>query len=492
MGDATKFKFAVVALDQYTKTFRDVNRKATHAIRPLQQLGRSAAALGREMHLDKAAAGMRSFAQAGASLAESLGIASPALRAIGALGFGAGLAAAAAGAGYLGYRVAGIGTNAVRTAARLNMSAENLQRFRGAAELAGVGADTMQQSLESLGQTMQNARWNRDPAAGKLFGAFTHGIATGPDGGNDVAEQMKRVLEAASKMKDPFARQRFLNDLGLSSDLMPLTPGGRGAMDKLMKQAEQAGYVLKGQALRDSVRFNEELWKFKVSAEGLAITLGVRLLPGLTSLVGFFDRLAQHPILTLFGMKPSSGGGGGIGAAAPGGAAGAPAGAQPLGMRLNNPGNLRKWGSHPVVSGFASFASPEQGLEAMANQLAIYQDLHKWNTLDDIVKHWAPAADSNDVGSYVRDLANKTGFAHDQKLDLHAPAQLAAVMSAMVGHEQGKQPFTADQYTSAAQHAVRIEIVGKVPAGVDVKASVNGAYVPTRIDRALATHLSVE
>lgn len=492
MADAARFQFTVVALDGYTKTLRDLNKKAARTLRPFQQLGRSTAALGRELHLDKVAKGMQSMAQAGSALAESLGIASPALRAIGALGFGAGLAAAAAGAGYLGYRVAGIGTNAVRTASRLGMSATSLQRFRGAAELAGVGADTMQQALESLGQTMQDARWNRNPEAAKLFGMFTHGIATGPGGMNDVSEQMLRVLDAASKIKDPFARQKFLSAAGLSSDLMPLAAGGRGNMQNLMNQADEAGYVMKGQALRESVRFNEELWKFKVSVEGLAITLGVRLLPGLTSLVGFFDRLAKHPLLTMFGMTPSPGGGGlGTGALSPAGAAGAPGGGLPLGLRLNNPGNLRKWGSRPIVSGFASFDSPEAGLQAMATQLQIYQS-RGWNTFDEIIKHYAPKADSNDVDAYVRDLSGKTGFAHDQKLDLHAPAQLAAVMSAMVSHEQSRQPFSSDQYSSAVQHAVTVEITGKLPEGVGVKATVNGAQVPTRIDRALATHLSVE
>lgn len=487
------FQFSVVALDRYTKVFRDLNQKAGRSLRPLQQLGRSTAALGRELHFDKVGAGIQKMAAATGALVENLGLASPALRAVGALGLAGGLVAAAGAAAMLANRVGTVGLNVTRTSQRLGMSTSTLQRFRGAAELAGVSADTMQDSLEALGQAMQNARWNRDPRAAALFGAFTHGIATGPGGVNDVGEQMKRVLQAASGMRDPFARQTFLGGFGLSSDMLPLTAGGRAGMDSLMSRAESRGYVLQGEALERATKFNSELWKMKVAFEGVSNTVGSMLLPGITALLTFLDRLAQHPILTMLGITPTSGRG--PGAAAPAGAAGAPGAAPgnlPLGLRLNNPGNLRSWGRRPIVNGFASFDSPAAGLSAMANQLAGYQDVRGIDTIEGIVNRWAPAGDGNNVPSYIADLSRRTGFKPGQHLDMHSPGQLATLMRGMVSHEQGQDPFSAQQYQQAAEHVVRVEFSGAVPAGVNVRASVNGAYVPTRIDRAMATSMSVE
>lgn len=487
-----KFQFSIVALDQYTKTFRDLNKKATAAFRPFQRVGNKLAALGKEMHLDKAAAGMQKIAAAGASLAESLGIASPALRAVGALGFAGGLAAAAAGAGLLAYRVGSMGLNVTRASQRLNMSTTTLQRFRGAADLANVSADSMQQSLQSLGQTMEDAMSNRNPAAATLFNAFTGGIAKGANGAPDAGEQMLRMLQAAKGMKNPYARGKFFEEAGLSTDLLPLANGGRAGFTGLMDEAQRRGSVLTGEAAANALKFNAELAKLRVSFDGLANTVGSKLLPSVTGLVTFLDGLTQHFWATMFFQKPVSGFGPGAPSAA--GSAGSPVGApsgSTLGLSLNNPGNLRKWGSRPVVGGFAQFPTAQAGLDAMANQLVGYQDVHGLNTIDGILSRWAPSKDGNNLPAYSADVSKRTGFGHAQALDLHDPSQLATLMGGMIQHEQGSQPFSSTQLQSAAQHVV-VTIVGKMPAGVDVNATVNGAWVPTRIDRSMATNLPIE
>lgn len=487
-GAGTKFQFAIVALDGFTKTFRDLNNQASKSLRPFSTMGRKAAALGREMHLDKAAAGIQKLAQATSALGESLGLASPALRAVGALGFAGGFAGAAAGAGYLAYRVANVGTSLQRTSSRMGMSTDTLQRFRGAAKLAGVDADTMQSSLEALGQTMEDALSNRNPAAQHLFAALTGGIATGPGGVPLPGEQMLRLAQATAGIRNPYARQKLLAEAGVSTDLLPLMTGGRAGLQSLMNQAP----VLTPEQIDRAVRFNAELWKMGVAFDNLANQVGVRLLPPITALLDTLGHLPEHPGQTawniatapfrawsattdaarnLIGSAFSSGGG-----------------SLPLGLSLNNPGNIRNRNG----VGFRQYATPEKGLQAMADQLALYQDVHHLDTVQGILARWAPAGDHNDVGAYVGDVTRRTGFGAGQHLDLHDPATLAALMQAMEMHEQGRNPFTAGQYRTAAEHVVRIEILGKVPDGVDVRANVNGAWVPTRIDRSMATHLGVE
>lgn len=114
----------------------------------------------------------------------------------------------------------------------------------------------------------------------------------------------------------------------------------------------------------------------------------------------------------------------------------------PIGIRQNNPGNLRKWGDAAVKNGFAQFETPVQGISAMAGNLQAY-GRHGWNTIDAIVDHWAPAKDKNNVPAYKAALVKQTGFALNAQLDLNDPKVLSAVIPAIIQHENGKNPYSA-------------------------------------------------
>jgi len=107
----------------------------------------------------------------------------------------------------------------------------------------------------------------------------------------------------------------------------------------------------------------------------------------------------------------------------------------------HNPGNLRRWGNYPTSGGFAQFPNDTVGLRAMAKQLRIYNS-KKINTINDIIKKYAPMEDNNDVGSYIRDVTKRTGFRADQQLNLNDNKTLATLVSAMTKHENVKSNFT--------------------------------------------------
>ncbi len=495
-----KFEFSIVALDKYTKTFRDLNNKASLAVSPLVSAQKQISAIGREMHLSQVAKGLSAIASSGATIARGLGVATPALEGIAALGAGGGIAAAVAAIGALGARVGSLGTDVSRTGSKLGINTTQLQRFRGAAELAGLTVDDMDSSLTGLAKTMQDAKWGRNDAARGLMNIKTGGIALKPDGSIDVAAQMMRVSDAVKGIHDPGARLTFLSQMGVSENMLPLLRRGSGGVKGAMDEAESKGYVLRGDALATALKFNHELGELRIAFEGLANTVGVKVLPGLTSLTRDLASFFSHPISSLFfqhvgddssGSARSGGGGAFAPGAAAGAAGGAAGGRGPLGLRLNNPGNLTKWGSRPIVGGFAQFDSPAAGLNAMASQLEIYQDVHGLSSISGILNRYAPPS-KNNTAAYISDVAGKTGFGADQSLDLHDPKQLASLMAAMVTHEQGRQPFTAEQYGAAASQASKMEITIKLPPGVSAHAKVDGAYVPTRIDRSMSTGSSVE
>lgn len=127
-----------------------------------------------------------------------------------------------------------------------------------------------------------------------------------------------------------------------------------------------------------------------------------------------------------------------------------PAGNLPLGLRQNNPGNLRSWGAAPVQNGFARFNSAAEGLSAMAGNLVAYYNKYGAQTVRDIVSRWAPSSE-NDTKGYIEAIAKRIGVDAGQALNMKDPATLSRLMGAMIQQEQGYNPFGTAELMAAAQ-----------------------------------------
>lgn len=86
-----------------------------------------------------------------------------------------------------------------------------------------------------------------------------------------------------------------------------------------------------------------------------------------------------------------------------------------LAYRNNNPGNLRSWGSNPVVSGYAQFPTVDQGWQALYRQVQL--NIDRGLTLEEffagkpgVYGGYAPAADSNLPYTYANNVASWTGI----------------------------------------------------------------------------------
>lgn len=91
-----------------------------------------------------------------------------------------------------------------------------------------------------------------------------------------------------------------------------------------------------------------------------------------------------------------------------------------IAQRNNNPGNLRRWGSRPVVNGYAKFETPEEGWAALRQQ--IQKNIDKGLNLLEffagkpgVYPGYAPAGDDNDPVNYARFVARQAG------IDLNTP-----------------------------------------------------------------------
>ena len=117
------------------------------------------------------------------------------------------------------------------------------------------------------------------------------------------------------------------------------------------------------------------------------------------------------------------------------------------GLRCFNPGNIRKsdikWqgmaDEQPDPS-FVTFTTAQFGIRAMARILIQYQDAHDINTPRGVIARWAPPVE-NDTGAYLDNVCQRTGFEPDQPLNMQTYADLMPLVTAIIWHENGKQPY---------------------------------------------------
>ena len=117
----------------------------------------------------------------------------------------------------------------------------------------------------------------------------------------------------------------------------------------------------------------------------------------------------------------------------------------PLGLRYNNPGNIRPgagfYGETGEGDGYARFGSEEEGLRAMARLLGTYSDKYGINTVEDLVGRYAPRSDNPEsFDNYVGYMSDALGVEPDEAFDLIGRRD--EIIPAMVGFEQGREYST--------------------------------------------------
>jgi len=104
----------------------------------------------------------------------------------------------------------------------------------------------------------------------------------------------------------------------------------------------------------------------------------------------------------------------------------------PLGIRNNNPGNLR----NPDGS-FMQFRTPEEGLQALHNNLIAYGTKHGINTVEGVISRWAPPTENN-TAAYIKFVQQATGLHPGQQINLQDPATRDLLAAAITRFENGR------------------------------------------------------
>lgn len=120
----------------------------------------------------------------------------------------------------------------------------------------------------------------------------------------------------------------------------------------------------------------------------------------------------------------------------------------------NNPGNIVastiQWGGEVTQPGdrFESFATVDDGIRAMYNNLMAYRNVHGIKTLHDIIYRWAPPTDGNDTEGYIKMVSTSTGISPTAIL---SPVDYQGVISAM-SKVEGNTFVTPEQVTNATKN----------------------------------------
>ena len=127
----------------------------------------------------------------------------------------------------------------------------------------------------------------------------------------------------------------------------------------------------------------------------------------------------------------------------------------PRGIANHNPGNIRR--SQDPWQGLAetqpdreffTFQSAIYGIRALARVLITYQDRYGLCTIGSIIHRFAPSQENN-TDAYIQSVALHSGYASDQKLDMHKFNHLKSLVEAIIFHENGQQPYTEAELTKA-------------------------------------------
>ena len=124
----------------------------------------------------------------------------------------------------------------------------------------------------------------------------------------------------------------------------------------------------------------------------------------------------------------------------------------PRGIRNHNPGNLRRgtpWvGLSPTQTDpdFWQFTAPVWGLRALARLLLNYEAWYGLNTVRKIIARYAPESENN-TDAYAQAVASALGVGPDDLI--HVRERLPELVPAIVKHENGMQPYSAELIAEA-------------------------------------------
>lgn len=125
---------------------------------------------------------------------------------------------------------------------------------------------------------------------------------------------------------------------------------------------------------------------------------------------------------------------------------------EPRGLRLNNPGNIRrtsdKWKGLADVQEdkeFFTFTEMKWGYRALMKLLLNYHTKYGCTTVPDYIKRYAPSSENN-TSAYIKTVCNRLKVDEDTPIDLTDRDRLCDFAAAISYVENGREGNYKDIY----------------------------------------------
>ncbi|MFM0306278.1 phage tail tip lysozyme [Paraburkholderia sp. RL17-383-BIF-A] len=284
MAASNTFNIVISATDKATAVAKRVNDSIAKMTKPINDVKTSVAAFGKETGLDRVGKGLEKVGNAAGDVARKVASIAPPMAALVGVGSVAGIAALATGWGKAAIEIA-------NTASVIGVSTTDLQRYRGAARVAGLSADAMTGSMQSLGAAFEDASAGRNNFAAGVLSDKGIGIHRLKDGTIDVVRGLNDVAAAASKIKNSQAQKAFLDIFGLGGLQAMIR---RGTIDQFVAQFDKLKATMSPQQIAQGEKFNESMIALDASVDKLKNSIGVSLAPAVGKVVDEFTKLADE------------------------------------------------------------------------------------------------------------------------------------------------------------------------------------------------------
>lgn len=272
---ANVFQITISATDKATAVAQKVNASIAKIAKPINEVHSSVAAFSKEVGLDKVGKGLDKVGVAAEGVARKIAAIAPPMAALAGVGTVAGIAA-------LAYNWGKAATEISNTSSVIGVSTQDLQRYRGAARLAGLSAEDMTGSMRSLGSAFEDASAGRNTFAAGVLSDKGIGIHRLKDGTVDVVRGLRDISAVASKMGNAQAQKAFLDIFGLGSLQAMIR---RGTLDKYLQQFDKLKATMSPEQIAQGERFNESMVALDASVDKLKNSVGSSLTPALGRLV---------------------------------------------------------------------------------------------------------------------------------------------------------------------------------------------------------------
>jgi len=181
------------------------------------------------------------------------------------------------------------GDEIAKTADALGISAEELQKWRAAADKAGVSTEELDIALKTLTRTSANAATGTGEAV-QAFKDFGIEVKNADGSVKSQTQLLKELADNYNNIEDPVKRaaalQKIFGESGAA--LGPLLAEGADGIEELMERAEDLGLIMSEEQVRASEKFVDAMTDVQAVLTGIRNRISMALMPAMTDIINTF------------------------------------------------------------------------------------------------------------------------------------------------------------------------------------------------------------